>query len=36
MGLFQSDFKENRLCIGVSEDLADEKSGKMKQGNSEI
>ncbi len=36
MGLFQSDFKENPLCIGASEDLEDEKSGKMKQGNSEI
>jgi len=35
-GLFQSDLNENRLCIDVSEDVSDEKSGKMKHGNSEI
>ena len=36
MGLFQSDFRRDSLFIGVSEDSADEKSGKMKQLDSEI
>ena len=31
----ESDFKENPLYISVSEDYSEEKSGKMKQGNSE-
>lgn len=35
-GLFQSDLNENPLSIEISEDSADEKSGKMKHGNSEI
>ena len=35
-GLFQSFLIRNPLCIVVSGDLADEKSGKMKQGDSEF